>query len=196
LVPTSTLPYITDMIQQFNDLPPFTSRFHLDLTPTTGHCYTNEMACVFDGPKLSPQPQSRWLIGTFRGGPNSNPTPGMPFKIQVTLLLYHRSVTTWLTSSVSHPRTLIQALSSPNRSSMLNPATFEAAKTRFLEVMHLSLEQNIVRPPFLSHAVTACSSTFTDSNIQPHTIDWHCNRSGGQILKFLVFLDDVKVISM
>jgi hypothetical protein len=113
---TSTLPYITDMIQQFNDLPPFTSRFHLDLTPTTGHCYTNEMACVFYGPTLSAQPQSRWLIGTFRGGPNSNPTPGMPFKIQVTLLLYHRSVTTWLTSSVSHPRTLIQALSSPNRS--------------------------------------------------------------------------------
>ncbi len=77
---TSTLPYITDMIQQFNDLPPFTSRFHLDLTPTTGHCYTNEMACVFYGPTLSAQAQSRWLIGTFRGGPNSNPTPGMPSK--------------------------------------------------------------------------------------------------------------------
>jgi hypothetical protein len=67
------------------------------------------MACVVDGPTLSPQPQSRWLIGTFRGGPNSNPTPGMPFKIQVTLLLYHRSVTTWLTSSVLHPRTLIHS---------------------------------------------------------------------------------------
>ncbi len=97
------------MIQQFNVLPRFTSRFHLDLTPTTGHCYTNEMACVVNGPTLSPQPQSRWLIGTFRGGPNSNPTPGMPFKIQVTFLLYHRSVTTWLTSSVSHPRTLIHS---------------------------------------------------------------------------------------
>jgi hypothetical protein len=54
---------------------------------------------------------------------------------------------------------------------MPNPATFEAAKTRFQEVMHLSLEENVVRPPLLSHAVTACSSTFTDSNIHPHTID-------------------------
>jgi hypothetical protein len=53
----------------------------------------------------------------------------------------------------------------PQQKFMLNPATFEAAKTRFLEVTHLSLEQNIVRPPLLSHAVTACSSTFTDSNI-------------------------------
>jgi hypothetical protein len=59
----------------------------------------------------------------------------------------------------------------PHQKFKLNPVTFEAAKTRFQEVMHLSLEENIVRPPLLSHAVTACSSTFTDSNIHPHTIN-------------------------